>query len=129
VKGFVVSLVVTAIAFLVVTYVLPEIKFTGDIPQLALLALVFGVVNGLIKPVVKLLSFPINALTLGLFGLVVNGALFLLVAWVGNEVLDLPLTVGGFPQEGLSVQTFITATIAAFVMGIVTTAIGLIVKD
>jgi uncharacterized membrane protein YvlD (DUF360 family) len=44
-------------------------------------------------------------------------------------VLDLPLTVGGFPQEGLSVQTFITATIAAFVMGIVTTAIGLIVKD
>ena len=46
----------------------------------------FGVINALIKPIVKVLSFPISAMTLGLFGFVINGGLLLLIAWVADRV-------------------------------------------
>jgi putative membrane protein len=119
----------TAIAFAIVAWLLPQIDFTGSIVQLILIALVFGVVNGLIKPVVKLFSFPITAMTLGLFGLVINAALFLLVAWVAGDLLDIPFSVGGFPGSGLSLDAFIAAFIGAIVLSIVSTVVGLVIHD
>src|SRR3954453_7385851 len=85
-RHFVIGTAATAIAFAIVAYLLPQIDFSGSVPQLILLAVVFGVVNGFIKPVVKLFSFPITAMTLGLFGVVINAALFLLVAWVAGDI-------------------------------------------
>src|SRR5690242_21913497 len=79
-RHFIIGTIATAIAFAIVQWLLPQVNFDGTIPQLIIVAIVFGVVNGIIKPVVKLLSFPITAMTLGLFSLVINAALFLLVA-------------------------------------------------
>lgn len=128
-RGFLIGIVVTAVAFAILAYVLPQVEFDGDAVQLVVLALVFGVVNGLIKPVVRILSFPITAMTLGLFALVINGALLLLTAWFANSVLDVPFTVGGFPTDRLSLDAIAGAIIAAIVLGLITAAIGLFVKD
>ena len=80
------------IAFAVMTWLLPNIDYTGDIPQLILLALVAGVVNGLIKPIVRLLSLPVRVATLGLFSLVINAGMLLLVAWISGK-LDIPFSI------------------------------------
>ena len=71
-KGFAIGVVATAIALVLLAFVLPSVDYGGDLVGLILLAIVFGVVNGLIKPIVKLFSFPITAMTLGLFSIVIT---------------------------------------------------------
>ena len=128
-RHFIIGTIATAVAFAIVAWLLPQIDFTGSIPQLLLLAIVFGVVNGFIKPIVKLFSFPITAMTLGLFSLVINAALFLLIAWVAGDLFDIPFTVGGFARSGLSIDAFVAAFIGSIVLSIVSTVVGLVIHD
>ena len=128
-RHFIIGTVVTAIAFAVVAYVLPEIKLGGEISQLLITAVIFGVVNAVIKPIVKILSFPINLATLGLFSFVVNAALLLLVAWVSTEVFKSPFTIGGFPTHGLSLNAIVWAVVGSIGISIVSSVIGIVVPD
>ena len=130
-KGFITGIVATAIAFVVLAYVLPQVEFTGGIQigPLLILSIVFGVVNGLIKPVIKLLSFPITAMTLGLFGLVINAGLLLLVAWAADAWFNVGFEIGGFPSQGLSIDALVGAFIAGIVLSIIQAVVGLVIKD
>lgn len=127
-RRLVLRIAVIAVAVAILPYVLPQIAFGGDPLDLVVLALVFGVVNGLVKPVVKLLSFPLTLMTLGLFGVVVNAVLFLGVAWLSGE-LGIPFTVGGFPATGPTVDTITGAFAGSVVLGLVTAVLGLAVRD
>jgi putative membrane protein len=129
VKGIVIGIATTAIAVVVLTLLLPQVKYDGNMVHLVLIAALIGVVNGFIKPVVKLLTFPINMMTMGLVGIVVNAALLLGVAWASGHFFKVAFTIGGFPGHGLSVDVFVTAAIASFVLGILTAIIGLVVHD
>jgi putative membrane protein len=131
VRGLVTAIAVSAIAFAILLYVLPDsmIDFTGDTTQLIILAVGVGIVNALIKPVVKALSFPITLLTLGLFGLVVNVVLVLGIAWAAQDLAKLDLTVGGFPTSGITADTILAAVVVAVAMSILTTIIGLVIHD
>lgn len=98
--GFVLRVVITAVALWVAALVVPGITVTGqgtwhEIGTLLLTGLIFGVVNALIKPVVKVVGCPVYVLTLGLFALVVNALLLLLVAWLANT-LHIAFHVDGF---------------------------------
>ena len=125
--GFIISTIATAITFAIVSYVLPAIDFGGDIVNLLVLAVIAGVVNGLIKPIVKLLSLPLTVMTLGLFGIVINAGLLLLIAWVA-DLVDITFTVGGFPPDfGLS--AIVAALVGAIAMSIVGAIVGLVVHD
>ena len=97
-RKFIVGTIATAITFAIVSYLLPQIDYGGSIPTLIAVSLIAGVVNGLIAPVVKALSMPISMMTMGLFGIVVNAALLLLIAWVAS-IAKFDFTVGGFPPE------------------------------
>ncbi|HEU0081122.1 MAG TPA: phage holin family protein [Candidatus Paceibacterota bacterium] len=70
---------IMAAAIMALPYVISGISVAGWYPALVAAA-VFGLLNLVIKPVIKLITLPINILTLGLFGLVVNGALLWFVA-------------------------------------------------
>ena len=129
-KGMLVRIVATAVAFFILPILLPQyVDFTGGWLQLAIVAVLFGLANGLVKPVVKLLSFPINMLTLGLFGMVINVALVLGVAWIADTFFKTGLVIGGFPTDGLSVDAIVGAVIVAIVLSLVQTAASLLVKD
>jgi putative membrane protein len=128
-KGFIIGTLATAVAFALLAWLLPQVTFDGDIVGLLVLSLVFGVVNGLIKPVVKLFALPINLMTLGLFGLVINAALLLLVAWVTEEMFSVTLSIGGFPQDGFSLGVVVDAFIASIVLTLIQAVVGLVVKD
>lgn len=74
-----ISWVLSAIVILVASYLLPGVHVAGFITALTV-ALVLGIINAIIKPVVVILTLPINILTLGLFTLVINAALVMLTS-------------------------------------------------
>ncbi|AEW95540.1 MULTISPECIES: phage holin family protein [Streptomycetaceae] len=99
-KRFVVKTLANAVALGVAVWLISGITLTGTstgrkVLTLVLVALVFGVVNWLVKPIVKVLSFPLFVLTLGLFTLVVNALMLLLTSWLAGR-LHLAFHVSGF---------------------------------
>jgi putative membrane protein len=90
VMGFLIRLVVNAIALLAVAYVVPGIHVHGFGGAL-LAALILGIVNAVLRPILLLLSLPLLVLTLGLFTLVINALMFWLVG-----ALNAGLRVDGF---------------------------------
>ena len=75
----IVNLILSAIAVFVSAYVLPGVKIDGFVTALVV-AILLAVVNTFIKPLVLLLTLPINILTLGLFSLIINALMVMLVA-------------------------------------------------
>ena len=132
-RGFIVGTVATAIAFWIVAVVFPEylgldfLRYEGEIVGLLALALIFGVINGLIGPIVRLIALPITFMTLGLFGFVINGILLIVVAWIA-ENLDLTFTVGDYPPE-FNATTIVGAIVGAVVLGVVNSIAHSVVKD
>jgi putative membrane protein len=125
--GFIIGAIVAGIAFLVTAQVLPSITVGDDIPALAITVVTFGLVNALVKPIVKLLSLPLQWATLGLIGLIINGGLLLLTAWIAGQ-LDNEFAIAGFPPD-LSIEAVGTAIVGALIISVVTTVVGLVVKD
>ena len=132
-RGFIVGTVATAIAFWIVAVVFPEylgldfLVYEGEIPGLIILALIFGVINGLIGPVVRLIALPISFMTLGLFGFVINGILLIVIAWIAQN-LDLTFTVGDYPPD-FNATTIVAAIVGAVVLGLVNSLAHTVVKD
>ncbi|MET7639308.1 phage holin family protein [Streptomyces sp. NPDC005438] len=98
--NFLTKTVVTAGALAVAVWLIDDITLTGDSTgrkavTLLLVALIFGVLNAVVKPLLQLLSFPVVILTLGLFLLVINALMLMLTSWVADKV-DLSFHVDGF---------------------------------
>ncbi len=72
---------VAAVAILIVSYILPGVSISSFWVALVV-AVVLGIINAVIKPILIILTLPINILTLGLFTLVINGLLVLLVGYI-----------------------------------------------
>lgn len=113
---FLLRLVATAVALWVAVLMVPGITYTGGAFGLLGVALVFGVVNAVIRPVLKLLTCPLVVLTLGLFVFVLNA--FML--WLTSE-LSLALGIG-FDVDG-----FWTALLGAIIVGLTSTVLTLFV--
>ncbi|WP_416977953.1 phage holin family protein [Streptomyces sp. T028] len=99
-KNFVVKTIANAGALAVAVWALSGITLSGDntgkeVFTLLLVALLFGLVNFLVKPIVKVLTFPLFVLSLGLITLVVNALMLLLTSWLA-DAFDLSFHVDGF---------------------------------
>jgi len=88
---------------------------TGE-RALALLgvAVVFGLVNAIIRPIVRLFTFPLFILTLGLFTFVVNALMLLLTSWLSDQV-DLPFKVDGF---GAALLGALVVSVVSFLLNV-----------
>ncbi|MFU8850895.1 phage holin family protein [Micromonospora sp. SL1-18] len=98
--GFLVRLATTAIALWITTLIVPGVEVTGrnaadTALTLVVVALIFGVVNAVLKPIIKVLGCVFYLLTFGLFAFVVNALLFLFTNWIAQG-LQLPFHVEGF---------------------------------
>ena len=128
-RGFVVGTIVTAIAFFILTRFLPQfVSYDGDLIGLIVISVVFGVVNGLIGPIVRLMALPIRMATLGLVGFLINAGLLLLTAWI-TSLMNFDLKVGDFPPTLLSIDTLVGAIVGAVVLSLVSTAVRLVIPD
>lgn len=122
-KNFIVKTLANAGALGVAIWLIKGITLTGDstwhkVLALILVAVVFGVVNWLVKPVVQLLSFPLFILTLGLITLVVNALMLLLTSWLADK-LNLDFHVSGFW----------TAVVGGLIISIVSWALHVVLPD
>lgn len=110
--GFFVQWVVVAIALAVAAYIVPGVIVESGV-ALAFAALVLGLINALVRPVLTLLTLPLTLLTLGLFYLVVNGLAFALAAGI---------------TPGFDVAGFGSAVLGALLVSIVSWAVGSVFK-
>ena len=90
--------------------------------NLAVLGLVLALVNSLVKPVAKVLTFPLYIITFGLFALVVNGAMLLLAGWLTNRIGALG--AGGSVPLGLEVSTFGAAVVGSIIISVISSIIA-----
>ena len=113
---FLLRAAVTGLALWVVTLVVPGITFVGGDTTLQrvgivlVVAMIFGLVNAFIKPVVQLLSIPLYILTLGLFHVVINALMLWITAWITEHTTHWGLQINHF---------WWTAVWAAIVLSIV----------
>lgn len=88
--GIILNLLVNTVAILVAAYILPDVRIES-LGVAIVVAIVLGVLNTFVKPILKILTFPITIITLGLFLFVINTALVLAVAYLvpGFEITTL----------------------------------------
>lgn len=99
-KAWLIRIATNACALAVAAWLFQGIKITGDndrdrVLTLLVVALLFGVVNEFVRPIVAFLSIPLYLLTLGLMFFVVNALMLMLTSWVSG-LLDLGFHVDGF---------------------------------
>ncbi|MEW2630207.1 phage holin family protein [Streptomyces sp. NPDC048389] len=121
--NFLVKTIANAGALWVAVWLLQDITLTGDSTgkktwTLILVALLFGLVNFLVKPVVKLLTLPLFILTLGLITLVVNALMLLLTSWLADQF-----------NLSFHVEGFWTAVLGGLIISIVSWALNLVLPD
>jgi putative membrane protein len=116
---------VTGFALWVVTHVVHGLSFVGGDTRLQrvgiifVVAVIFGLVNAFIKPVVQILSIPLYILTLGLFHVVVNALMLWITAWITEHTTHWGLAIDHF---------WWTAIWAAVVLSIVGWVLSLVVR-
>jgi putative membrane protein len=115
---FLVRLLVNAAALWVATRIVPGVTFDGGpLPMLGV-ALVFGMLNASLRPLAKILTFPLIIVTLGIFALVING----LMLWLTSS---LSSTLG----FGFHVSGFWAAFWGALVVSVVSLMLSLVIRD
>jgi putative membrane protein len=122
-KNFIVKTLANAGALGVATWLIADITLTGDSTwrealSLILVALVFGVVNWLVKPVVQVLSFPLFILTLGLITLIVNALMLLLTSWLAGKL-----------SVDFHVHGFWTAVLGGLIISVVSWVLHIVLPD
>ena len=118
-----VKLVGNAIALAIATWLLADITLNGSttgkrILTLLVVAAIFGVVNAIVKPIVKLLSLPFIIVTLGLLLFIINALMLMLTSWIAGK-LDVPFHVEGFG----------TALLGALIITIVSWFLSAVLPD
>jgi len=112
----IVRLLINAAALLAAVYIIPGMHFSGGVENLLGVALIFGVVNALVRPILTLLSCPLIVLTLGLFTLVINAVMLLATSRLSQHW-----------HLGFGVDGFLPALLGGIVIGIVSTILTLTV--
>ena len=120
-----IRIVINAIALVAALRIVPGARFEGEWWQLVLLAAVFGLVNAYLRPIVRLLSLPLNLIAFGAVGLVVNTAMVLVAALIG-DALELGFSLGGWPPGPFGLETLIAAFLTSLVLGAVSTLLAIV---
>jgi putative membrane protein len=122
--GIIIRLVITAVSLWIASLLIDGIQLTTDsvpkqIGTLLAVSVIFGVVNAILRPIIKVIGCGFYVLTLGLIALVVNGLLFMLTSWIAGK-LDLPFHVENF---------WPSAVLGALLVGVVSWLLNMFVPD
>jgi putative membrane protein len=122
--GILIRLVVSAVSLWIATLVIDGIHLTADtvpkkIGTLLAVAVIFGIINAVLRPIIKVIGCGLYVLTLGLISIVVNALLFLLTSWIAGQ-LSLPFHVDNF---------WPSAVLGALLVGVVSWLLNMLVPD
>ena len=108
-RKLIIKVVITGAAVWVAQAIVPGLKFDGSVWAFLGVAVIFVVVNTIVKPIINIFSIPFILMTLGLFLLVTNAIVLQLVVWLSGT-FDL-----GFTSDGFFWATFLGALVISFV--------------
>lgn len=112
--------VIVSVALFAAAWLVPGIEVDSDAWWIyAVMAVILGFVNVVVRPILKLLSCPLILLTLGLFVFVINAVSLWLASWIAVNVFDVGFRVNGF----------VAAFLGALVVSIVTVVLGVFIPD
>ena len=123
---FLLRAALTGFALWVVTLIVPGLSFVGGDTRLQrvgiifVVAVIFGLVNAFIKPIVQILSIPLYVLTLGLIHIVINAFMLWITAWITRHTTHWGLHIDHF---------WWTAIWAAILLSIVSWLLGIVTRD
>jgi putative membrane protein len=115
---FILRWTINAIALFLAVYFVPGINLESGWTSIIWLALIFGLINAFLRPLLKLLTCPLILLTLGLFTLLINTFLF----WLTGQV-------GQYFGIGFTIENFWAALLGGIVVTVVSVVLSLILKD
>lgn len=113
-------LIVNALALAAAIFIVPGINLAGTswtdkVVPLLIIAALFGVVNSVIKPITKVVSFPVIILTLGLFLWAINAAMLMLTSWIARKVgVGFSVTGWGSAFLGALIIAIVGALMSGF---------------
>ena len=116
-------ILINAFALWVAAYFVEGVTLSGSVFNWLIIAVIFGLVNAFIRPLVRLLTLPINLVTLGLFTFVVNAFMLMVTAWISGWLGDGALSISG------AMWGFIPALWASIIISIVSTVLNWFVSD
>jgi putative membrane protein len=109
-----------------------EVEWPADAPGIGLtllaLALLFALINASIRPLARIVSIPLNVVTLGVFSILLNAALLLLMAFLVDLAAGPLVVIGGYPPE-LGLEAISAAAMGAVVIGVVSTVLTILIPD
>ncbi|HZN72593.1 MAG TPA: phage holin family protein [Micromonosporaceae bacterium] len=122
--GIVIRLCISALALWISTLIISGITLGGDsvpakVGTVFAVAIIFGLVNAILRPIIKTIGCMFYVLTLGLVAIVVNALLFLLTSWIAGQ-FDLPFHVANF---------WPSAILGALLVGVISFVLNLVVPD
>ncbi len=115
---FFIRWLINAVALYAAVWIVPGIDYLGDWIGILWLALIIGLLNSLVRPLLKFLTCPLIILTLGLFTLVINTGMLLLTRTIGQSL-----------GIGLAVDGFWSALLGSLVMSLVSIVMSVIFRD
>jgi putative membrane protein len=118
---FILRLLINAIALYLAVLIVPGIDLRSGMVSLIWLALIFGIINALFRPLLKFLTCPLIILTLGLFTLVINTFLFWLTSVIGSQWFGLELLITD--------PVWWNAFLGGLIVSVVSVVMTLILKD
>ncbi len=127
-------IIIGGVALIAAALIVPGIELEwGDEPVrtvivLGVLALLFGVINAYIKPILRVISLPVNLLSMGLTSFVINAGLLLLLAWLVGRIWEPVLHLADFPPT-LDIAAITAAVAGSIVISIVTTILSVLTPD
>jgi len=125
---------IITVALLLTALLVPDIAVDwaddaeGTVLTLLAVALMFGLVNSFIRPIAKLVSIPLNMISLGMFSVVLNAALLLLVAFLVDLVWGPLIVIGGYPPD-LSAAAVAAAALGSFVITVISTGLSILIPE
>lgn len=122
-------LVANAIALAITVAVVPSLDWgDSELVTIAITALIFGVINSSIKPILKLLSLPFRVLTFGLFSFVINVGLLFFLAWIGGQI-GRGILLAGWPTDAFTPDALVAAALGALLLSILSTLFSFVIRD
>jgi putative membrane protein len=116
----VIRILINAGALWLTALLLPSIDLATNIWGILIVAIIFGLVNALIRPIIQLLALPITILTLGLFTLVINTLMLLITAGIAGDLLSI---------QGGALERLWYAFLGSIVISIISTLLSWILPD
>ncbi|MDO5061146.1 MAG: phage holin family protein [Actinomycetaceae bacterium] len=116
---FLIKLLATSAGVWVATQLVPGLQITDNtstqnmLLSVVIFAFALTIVNALVRPIVKFISFPLYILTLGIFSIIVNALMFMLAGWLSTQT-----------HTGIVVETFWAALFGALLTSIIAAVLG-----